>query len=36
VRGSYLGAPEDFLDMQVEVTVETSSAPAGAFNAFAL
>ena len=36
LRGSYLGAPEDFIDLQVEVTVETSGASAGAFDAFYL
>ncbi len=33
VRGSYVGTPDDFLDMQVEVTVQTSSAPESAFDA---
>ncbi len=32
VRGSYLGAAEDFIDMQVEVTVQASTALASAFD----
>jgi transglutaminase-like putative cysteine protease len=35
VRGSYIGAPEDFPDMEVDVAVETSSAQASAFGSAA-